>query len=102
MSPVHDLPAHPDPAAAYDGMNRKIPQRLGFMAFARGVHGYAAQFDREVPGSFFVQVADGVMEVSCPCGETPRLRWLAPVVCGCQRTFVSTGSRVLVARSRVD
>lgn len=98
-SPREDhWPAQPDPAARYDYMGRKQPHRLGFMQFARAIPGYAGAFQKKVPDNFAAQVADGVVEVACPCGETPRLEWMVPTPCACERTFVNTGSAVRVAR----
>lgn len=91
-------PVSPDPAARYDYLGRKQPQRLGFMQFARAIPGYAAAFEKKVPDNFTAQVADGIVEVACPCGETPRLEWMIPAPCACERTFVNTGQTVRVAR----
>lgn len=96
---LSERPVRLDPAADYDVIGRKVPQRLGFMAFARGIPGYAARFDREVPGEFLALVNDGVLEVACPCGQTPRLTRMAPVVCACGRTFAHVGSKVVAARA---
>jgi hypothetical protein len=51
-----EIPIHPDAAANYDALGRKVPQRLHFMAFARGISGFAAQFSTHVPPEFVARV----------------------------------------------
>lgn len=91
-------PANRDPAATYDFLYRKQPQRFGFVQLARGIPGFAALFTGRVPGEFFAQVDDDVVEVSCPCGHQPRLERMAPTRCNCDRAFVYDGREVRVAR----
>lgn len=86
-----------DPAATYDLLERKQPQRLGFMQFARAIPGYAGLFTTEVPGEFVAQVGVDEVDVACPCGETPRVKWMTPTGCACERTFVNLGTSVRVA-----
>jgi hypothetical protein len=86
-----------DPAADYDALWRKLPQVLGFMQFARVIPGYAAQFRGRVPPQFTAQISHDVLEVACPCGETPRLRVNVPVCCVCGRVFCDVGGVVRVA-----
>lgn len=85
-----------DPSAVYDALGRKQPRRLGFLAFARGIPGFAARFDREVPQEFQTATERGVT-VTCPCGERPSLEPVQLVACACGRSFVYTGRQVLVA-----
>lgn len=88
-----------DPAADYDALSRKQPQRLGFMQLARAIPGYARAFAKSVPDNFYAQVSDGVVEVACPCGESPHCRlWAAPTACTCGRYFAYLGRDVRVAR----
>lgn len=93
---VRDLPVEPDLAAEYDLLGRKVPHRLGFMQFARAIPGYASQFTGRVPDQFVAQVDEGVVDVACPCGGTPRLEWMAPQACACGRIFANTGNVVRV------
>jgi hypothetical protein len=91
-----------DPAAAYDLLERKQPHRLNFMHFARAIPGYVNQFPNRVPDNFIAKVATDVVEVACPCKQTPRCEYMIPVECACKRTFVYDGQTVRVAPSRVD
>jgi hypothetical protein len=86
-----------DPAATYDLLERKQPHRLGFVHFARAIPGYLNQFTTEVPGDFVAQVSVDEVDVACPCGETPRVGWMTPTGCACERTFVNLGTSVRVA-----
>lgn len=95
-------PAHVDPVANYDTLWRKQPQVPGFMQIARQIPGYAAQFSGRVPPEFTAQVELDVIEVACPCGETPRLRWNVPEPCPCGRVFVDLGGDVHVAYTQID
>lgn len=101
LPPPRTLPDRPvrfDLAREYDALGRKLPTRIDWWMVARAIPGYAARFDREVPPEFVAQVADGVVDVACQCGETPRLpRWMV-VVCDCNREFVNLELRVKVAR----
>lgn len=91
-------PVDRDPSAVYDTLGRKQPRRgLGFMAYARGIPGFAARFDREVPAEFVRRGPKGGVIVACPCGQRPLVGPLLVVVCECERAFVFTGRATLVA-----
>ena len=67
-----------DPAARYDYVGRKQPRRVDFVMWARSIPGYAGLFTGRVPGEFYIQVEPDVIEISCPCGETPRCEKMIP------------------------
>ena len=96
---IADWPARLDPAANYDGIGRKVPQRLGFMQFARAIPGYVNQFTGRVPSEFIAQIETDIVEIACPCGNTPRCPINQPTACDCGRTFAYLGGEVRVARS---
>lgn len=87
-----------DPTHHYDELGRKVPVKITFLMVARLLPGLAAEFDIEVPGEFFAQVEEAVVEVACPCGGQPRLTTGEVNDCVCGRVFTYTGQRVLVAR----
>ena len=99
MSTLED-PVHFDPAASYDALGRKQPQRLGFMVMARAIPGFAAQFAGRVPDNMYAQMEDDVVEVLCVCKpeRPPRCHLMLPTPCVCGRWFVYTGGDVRVAR----
>lgn len=90
-------PAVRDPAADYDALGRKQPQRLGVMAFARGVPGFIGRFDRRVPAQFVAQSTAEHVEIACPCGATPRIARLSLAACACGRVFADCGREIRVA-----
>lgn len=103
MSTLED-PLHPDPAATYDALGRKQPQRLGFMVMARAIPGFAALFSGRVPDGMYALVEGDVVEVLCVCKPPEPLRchlW-TPTPCACDRWFVYTGADVRVARVSND
>lgn len=85
-----------DPAASYDALSRKQPHRLGFMAFARGIPGFAAQFTGRVPGEFLERI-DGGVRVKCPCGAETDVARFGLAMCDCDRVFAFLDGEVLVA-----
>jgi hypothetical protein len=95
----HQPPPHVDPAAGYDSLWRKVPHVLGFMHYARAIPGFARHFSTRVPDEFTAQVALGVLEVACPCGETPQLTG-APALCDCGRVFAEIAGTVRVGYIR--
>lgn len=97
-----DWPAAIDPAGEYDLLGRKQLKQLNFVHFSRAIPGYVARFAKRVPDEFIAQVADGIVEVACPCRTPPEPQcetWV-PTACGCGRTFVYTGREVRVAYGR--
>jgi hypothetical protein len=86
-----------DPAADYDAIWRKVPQVPGFMQFARGIPGYAAQFRGRVPEDFVDEHEPGLFTVRCPCEQTPVLRRNIPKECSCGRVYCRAGGVVRVA-----
>jgi hypothetical protein len=93
----NEAPVHVDPAADYDLLWRKQPVRLGFIQFARQLPPLAGLLARKVPGAAWMQVADGVVEVACPCGSTPRCEWNVPKPCECERIVLYFAGDVRVA-----
>lgn len=82
-----------------DRVGREEGHWMGGLTYAT----YAAQVGirtREVPGDFWALTIteDGYpcAEVSCPCGGTPEVETLAPMVAcdGCDRRFFFDGSSV--------
>jgi hypothetical protein len=94
-----ERPIARDPAATYDALDRKQPQRIGFMQLARAIPGYASQYTGRVPPEFYAQVSVEEVDIACPCGNTPRCYWMVPKRCNCDRFFVYTGGDVRVART---
>jgi hypothetical protein len=95
--PVRLPPANPDPAATYDALYRKLPRVLGFIDFCRVIGGFAPGFRTAVPDESVTRLGDGEVEIACPCGATPRLRWNGVVACACDRVFGYCGGPVFVA-----
>lgn len=56
----------------------------------------------KIPGAYWTQVDDGVVEVACPCGATPSCAGDAPTFCSCVRAYVRVGPDVLVLFSPVE
>lgn len=56
----------------------------------------------KIPGAYWSQVDDGVTEVACPCGGTPKCVGNAPTFCACVRAYVRVGPDVLVLFSPVE
>jgi hypothetical protein len=92
-----EWPVELDLAAGYDYVGRKLPRRMDFVIFARALAGYAGLFAGRVPGEFYIQVEPHVVDVSCPCGHTPRCERMIPEPCACGRVFAYTGGEVRVA-----
>lgn len=82
----------------YDAAGIKQPVKINFLTVARFLPGLVAQFDRVVPDDFVALIEEGVVDVACPCGSTPRLVIGEVDDCQCGRVFTYTGARVLVAR----
>lgn len=86
-----------DPAAKFDGLGRKQPQRLGFVQFARAIPGYVQQFSGRVPDEQ-VKREPGTATLTCVCGRQHTLQANLPIECGgCNRVFALVAGRVRVA-----
>lgn len=93
-------PLAPKTGREYDRLGRPQPFRVDALMMLRSTFGaqLAEQFTGRVPAEMYAQVDEGVVEVSCPCGDTH----LAPINAfgsgECGRTFLYDGHEVLVAR----
>lgn len=77
--------------------HRSEPRRLDFGLMMQAVPGLAAQFTRKIPTEFWSLSAAELVEVACPCGDTPAARLGIPATCECARTYLYTGEHVRVA-----
>lgn len=88
---------------ATDIYGQRLPRRLGMLSFIESIPGFAAQFNRKVPASFW-SLDDDSAVVACPCGGSPaigpsRLTGCEP---NCPRYYLFTGDVVWVAGSPVS
>lgn len=77
----------------------KEPRRVGVGLFARAAPCIAEAFSRKIPGEFWTQVDDQLVEIACPCGEVPRVAYDRIVSCDCSRSYLYDGREVRVANS---
>lgn len=78
---------------------QKEPTHVGVGLFARAVPVIAEAFSHKIPGEFWTQVADRVVDVACPCGEAPRVAYDRIATCNCSRSYLYDGREVRVANS---
>jgi hypothetical protein len=76
---------------------RSEPRRLDFALMMQAVPGLAAQYKRKIPAEFWSVAAQELVDVACPCGETPAARLGVPKECACERFYLYTGESVRVA-----
>lgn len=77
----------------------KEPVDVGVGFFARAVPAIAEAFSRKIPGAFWTQVDDGLVDVACPCAEVVRVAYDRIVTCDCSRSYLYDGREVRVANS---
>jgi hypothetical protein len=77
--------------------HRSEPRRLDFGLMMQAVPGLAAQYKRKIPAEFWSITAPELVDVACPCGETPAARLGIPKECVCERFYLYTGEHVRVA-----
>jgi hypothetical protein len=72
--------------------------KFGFVQCLRAVPHLHEQFLTRIPPEFWTLVEEGVAEVCCPCGHSPRVPYAIPTACECNRWFLYEGRGVRVAR----
>lgn len=77
----------------------KEPVKVGVGFFARAVPVIAEAFGRKIPAQFWTLVETELVEVACPCGETPRVPFDRITTCDCSRSYLYDGQAVRVANS---
>jgi hypothetical protein len=73
------------------------PVKMSGAKLVCAIPGLAQRF-KPIPDEFWIVDGDET-EVSCPCGESPRMAMGGMIVCKCERAFVRTRNRVMVANS---
>lgn len=81
----------------YRWMDAKPPRRMNLRAWLENVPGLPARFSKRVPAEMFMQVADQVVEVACPCGESHQVGFESLVLAKCGRGFIWDGQNVFVS-----
>jgi hypothetical protein len=90
-----------EPLSAAIELLRRAPRHTNF-SHVTNLPALVAPFQIVVPGNFWAHTGPDEVEVSCPCGEIPRMSSGVPLVCGgpdCPRAYLYTGKDVLVAFS---
>lgn len=87
-----------------DNLGRTQPTRVNWLMLMHAIPGMIGEaFKVTVPDSYIsLDVEeDGteVVVVACPCGFTPRVPIARVAECECERFYLATGNRVLVANS---
>jgi hypothetical protein len=69
------------------------------LIWGEAIPGFASQFERTVPASFFTAMDEGRVEVRCPCGSAQEFDVgdLHPCAGGCGRFYVWSGQTLAVA-----
>lgn len=100
LRPPGFVPRGREPGRSFDRLGRSQPRRMDAFLFAKAIPGLIDQFNREVPPAFFTQIDAETVEVACPCKATPQVALNRIGGCdSCERFFIYTGARVLVACS---
>jgi len=85
-----------------DNFGGILPSRPNVLTFFNAMPWLLRYFDRKVPDGATFKDTDGdveVIEVACPCGETPRVPIGSIEECKCERFYFATPLRVLCANS---
>lgn len=93
----------PEIRAEIEALRRPL-RKPSLVTYIRGCPNLASLLGgaTKIPGAYWTQVDDGVVEVACPCGETPACTGDAPTFCSCVRAYVRVGPDVLVLFSPVE
>jgi hypothetical protein len=83
--------------------HRRPLRKPPLAAYVRGCPNLASLLRTgvRIPGSYWTQVDDGVVEIACPCGQTPACVGNAPQFCVCDRAYIRVGPDVFVLFSPV-